>query len=326
MNGSRLPAVRFLLKGRVVQNIIWLASFPKSGNTWMRAFIGSLLGFGTISEQGSMANFSSNCSSLYLWPQVFAGREQPPIEMDMAWRAEYQIGLSQMLGDARHFCKTHSRYGTVVGNRLFVPEVSRAAVVIVRNPFDVAASMANYFTTTPDKGALIAANEQLTFNNNPDGGQNRISVGSWDLNVLSWVTQTDIPMLILRYEDLYADPVKHFSRMANEVLGITDEAQIRAAVEEADFKNLQKKEAEYGFDEAKSEVNPFFWKGYPYHSLEVFTSEQQAFIWKRHGAVATAMGYRFNDGKVSLADMNMTALQALKRRYDPLINAQTVQE
>jgi aryl sulfotransferase len=309
----------------LLKNIIWLASFPKSGNTWTRAFIGSILGYGTISEQGSMSSFSSNCSSRALWPDVFAGREMPDAGMDMAWREQYQTAFSRMLGDARHFCKTHSRYGTVLGNRMFVPEVSAAVVVIVRNPFDVAASMANYFTATTDQGILIASNPLLTFNNNPDGDQNRISVGGWDVNVISWVTQTDIPMLILRYEDMHADPVKHFGRLAREVMGIDDEALIAASAAEADFSNLRKREEKFGFDEAKSKANPFFWKGYPYHSLELFTQKQKDVIWQRHGAVAEAMGYRFEGGKVTLSDIDMSALNGLRKLYESLINAPKIQ-
>jgi aryl sulfotransferase len=132
-------------------------------------------------------------------------------------------------------------------------------------------------------------------------------------------------MLILRYEDLHADPVKHFGRLAREVMGIDDEALIAASAADADFSNLRKREEKFGFDEAKSRVNPFFWKGYPYHSLEIFTQKQKDVIWQRHGAVAEAMGYRFEGGKVTLSDIDTAALNGLRKLYEPLINAQKIQ-
>ena len=307
-----------------MKNLIWLASFPKSGNTWLRAFIDSILGYGALSDKQSLSNISSSCSSRYLWPELFPADAYPQSDMTMAWRGAYQRALSEKIGTTRHFCKTHSLYGSVIGNPMIDPDVSRIAVVIVRNPFDVAASFANYFTTTPEKGMLVISNPQLVINNAGDANHNQVLVGSWDVNVVSWVTQEDIPMLILRYEDMFADPVTQFGTVAREVLGITDEAKIRAAVEDTHFSKLKAREQKFGFEEAKSKVNPFFWRGYPYHSLELFTPEQQAYIWDRHGATAEAMGYRFENGKLSLEAMDMDKLKALRKLYEPVINTMKV--
>ncbi len=308
-----------------MKNLIWLASFPKSGNTWTRAFIGSVLGFGTIGESGDFPLFTSICSGKFLWSQAFKDQPWPEVDMSMAWRVPYQRALSQLVGNSRHFCKTHSRYGTVVGNDMFAEDVSRYAVVIVRNPFDVAASMANYLTTTPEKGAAAMSNAMLTFNNTDNNRLHRISVGGWDVNIVSWLTQQDIPMIVMRYEDIHADPVGEFGRLAREVLGITDEARIRAAIEESSFEKLKAKEQKFGFNEAVSKANPFFWKGELYHSLDIFTPRQQEIIWKVHGHVAEPLGYRFENGKIHLEPMELNRIFDLRERYEPFINANSVQ-
>ncbi len=302
------------------KNIIWLASYPKSGNTWTRAFIGSLLGFGTINEAGAFSNFTSSCASASVRRTIYGDDPLPPTDMTMAWRYDTQARLSAKIGKARHFCKTHSRYGAMSGNPLINKDVSLSAVVIVRNPFDVAASMANYLTTTIDNGIKVIANDNLTFSNK-NKVQHTIMVSSWDLNILSWITQRDIPMVLMRYEDMYFKPEETFGMLARNVLQISDEERISRAIADSGFDALKEKEGAFGFQENISKVNPFFWKGYPYHALEIMDGDQKAAVWQRHKLVAEALGYRFDGTSITLEPPEMAQLSAYGDRVREYINA-----
>jgi hypothetical protein len=304
----------------MTKNLIWLASYPKSGNTWTRAFIGSVLGFGTINESGSFSNFTSSCASAAVRRQIYGEETPPPTDLTMAWRDPYQAKLSERIGKARHFSKTHSRYGSVSGNRLINPDVSLWAVVIVRNPFDVAASMANYLTTTLENGIKVIANPVLTLNN-LNRIQHTISAGSWDINIISWLTQRDIPVLLMRYEDMYFTPAETFGNLARTILGIENPERIARAVAEADFAKLKEKENTVGFQENISKVNSFFWKGYPYHALDILDQQQTEEIWQRHRLVAEALGYRFDGTAISLEAPRPESLFPLAERLRDFIHA-----
>lgn len=304
----------------MTKNLIWLASYPKSGNTWTRAFIGSILGFGTINDKGAFSQFTSSCASAVVRRQIYGEETPPETDLTHAWRVPYQERLSARIGKARHFVKTHSRYGTVSGNRLIEPSVSLAAVIIVRNPFDVAVSMANYLTTSVDNGIKVIANPALTLNN-ANRVQHTISVGSWDLNIVSWLAQSEIPTLLMRYEDMYFEPEESFGRLAREVLGIANPERIARAIEEARFDNLREKEATHGFNENISKVNPFFFKGYPYHALDILGPAEKEAIWQRHRLVAEALGYRFDGDAITLAPPDPSVFPALAWEWGHLINA-----
>ncbi len=308
------------------KNFIWIASFPKSGNTWVRAFISSLLGLGTIGEDGRFAGLTRTCNDEDLRNSLYAPDEPPPADESMAWRQDYQQRLSDKAEGKRVFCKTHARYGTIAGNALINKDVTFAAIVIVRNPIDVAASMANHLTFSNAEGIRRMSNPYLIFGNEAKNGSKLyVPVGSWDINVVSWLSQTDFPVLMVRYEDLYFAGEEHFGRIANDVLNVFDEERIKAAIEEADFSKLKEKESKYGFAEGNSATNPFFNKGRPYHALEAYSSAEKQIIWKRHGLIAEALGYRFDGESITLTTPNFPQLHAYAKHYEKILHAPALQ-
>ncbi len=285
-----------------MKNLFWMASYPKSGNTWLRAFIGGLLGQELIREDGTFPKFSSQCSDRAIFEQVFAGEIPPATEGTFAWRPAFQRALSARFGQRQHFVKTHCRYDMPDGQPLFAPDVSVRAVMIVRNPIDVAASLTNHFG--------VDLQSAISIINNADAIMAKSSsrnfptpLGDWSTFHRSWLRQTAIPLTIMRYEDLHADPERHFGKLAAEVFRVTDKDRVAQAMAAARFETLQARENRHGFDEKPTPGTQFFWKGRPFHGLEIFDSQQRRKIWDAHGEVAGLLGYRYDGTEITMGEM-----------------------
>jgi len=285
-----------------MKNIIWLASYPKSGNTWLRAFTSALLGLEIINEQGRFSPFSSQCNAKDAFEAAFQGKVAPETENTNGWRIPFQRQLSENSGEQRLFCKTHCRYSTSRGEVLFDPQSSLRAILIVRNPIDVAASLTNHFGVgVPVAINMINNAEAAMARNSPRNFE--APLGDWSSFNRSWMRQQDIPLTILRYEDMFDPDAKVFARFAGDVMDIHDGDRIEAAAKASQFDALQQKEARFGFDERPGRAERFFWKGRPWHGLEMLNSAEQSAVWKKHGPLAEKLGYHFKGGKIVLRPM-----------------------
>jgi len=285
-----------------MKNIIWLASYPKSGNTWLRAFISALIGLDTISEAGKFANFSTQCNARNTFATTFAGETPPPTEHTNAWRLPFQKKLSDAAGADRVFCKTHCRYAGADGEVLFATDAALRAILVVRNPIDVCASLTNHFGV----GVPVA----IDMINNPKASMARNSklnfetpLGDWSAFNRSWLAERDIPLMVLRYEDMFFQPETVFPMVANEIFGITDQARIEVAMNNAAFGELQGREQRFGFDERPGRAERFFWKGRPWHGLETLSKAEQRTVWARHKPMAEKLGYRWKDGQIAISPL-----------------------
>ena len=190
--------------------------------------------------------------------------------------------------------KVHDAYTlTREGEPLLGRHVARAAVYLVRDPRDVAISLAYHNSTTID--------EAITYMNAADGAlcrsrkglppQLRQKLTGWSGHVTSWLDQTDVPVHLVRYENLRADPVGVFNA-ALEGAGrsVTLDA-ITRAVSHADFSELQRQESEKGFGERMSYTAPFFRAGRVSGWRRVLTAEQITAIEHCHAVVMARLGY-----------------------------------
>lgn len=289
-----------------MKNIIWLASYPKSGNTWLRAFISAFIGLEVIGENGSFANFSTQCNARNTFATAFAGETAPPTEGTNAWRLPFQRKLAEKAGNQRIFCKTHSRYAGADGEMLFAVDAALRAILVVRNPIDVCASLTNHF------GVGVAT--AIDMINNPKAAMARNStanfetpLGDWSSFNRSWIAQRDMPLMLLRYEDMFFQPESVFPLVASELFGITDAARIEAAMDKAAFGELKEREERFGFSERPGRAERFFWKGRPWHGLELLSKAEQRAVWAKHKPMAERLGYRWKDGKIDTLPLQASA-------------------
>lgn len=279
----------------IAKKIVWLASYPKSGNTWFRAFLSALLGDGelNINEMKTDGIFSSrgifdSCTdidSTYLRDEEIK-LLQPEVFCNVA--AEYE--------KERLFIKIHDAYTYNQREQPIVPtQPSFCALYFIRNPLDIVASLANHNGSTIEQA--------ITLMNNPNGclarQKNNLNINNqlrqlmfdWSGHVESWTSQKAIPVQVIRYEDMLHDPLATFTK-AVEFMGIeVKQENIVKAIEETSFDKLKSQELKSGFKERNKKGNNFFRSGSAGNWTKELTEPQIENIIARHKNIMTSYNY-----------------------------------
>ena len=264
-------------------NIAWLASYPKSGNTWLRAFIYNL--FMQPEQPGGIAEFPKyfESESDRNWYTPYLGdRALDSIDSDEIFALKERVHkrIARKVADGTVFTKTHNRFGKVNGHPLHNLTVTAGAIVVVRNPLDIVLSMADHFGLSLDDTIKSMANENAS---SPGDDINVASfLGSWSSHVASWTTQDHERILVIRYEDMLDQPLKTFSSVAT-LLGLGDDRpRIERAVRFSSFAALRKQETELGFIERSPHSEYFFRTGRKNQWKEQLSKKQIALMTRQH--------------------------------------------
>jgi aryl sulfotransferase len=272
--------------------IWWLASYPKSGNTWLRVVLASLLS-GRPADINAMPQVSviainrARFDSALGIESADLTREQ---ETNLRPRA-YEVWAAKAAQPL--YCKTHDAYRqTPAGEPLFPTAVTLGAVCVVRDPRAVAVSLANHLAEPINKA--IARMEDAAAGLSPVS--RRLSpllfqeTGSWRDNIDSWLL-APFPVHLVRYEDMHRDPHAAFGEVA-AFLGLpSDRERIAAAVHAASFSRLQALERATGFVEKPIQATAFFREGRVDGWRQALTAEQASRIVASHGAIMRRCNY-----------------------------------
>ena len=241
--------------------IIWLASYPKSGNTWVRSFISSLL----YSKDGT--NDFSKLENIKQFPvrsqfQNFIDDLQDIKQVYQNWSiVQNYLNLDNKI----KFIKTH-HVNCKIDNFKFTDDTNSIGVIyIVRDPRNVACSVKNHFSLENFEEVKefifrehnwlgIITNKKLK----PLDNKIPTLISSWKTNYLSWKNKTK-SYLLIKYEDLIKDPHTEFSKISkyleNHLNTKFDQKKIKRAIETCSFKNLQNLEMEGKFAESTIDKN-----------------------------------------------------------------------
>ena len=257
-------------------NIVWLASYPKSGNTWLRAFLANLI---ANRAEPLRPDEIRDYTDYETRPERFselAGR--PSIELGVAEIAALRSDVHALI--ARHaqgtrLLMTHNFCGSFEGHPLFNWQVTAGAIYVVRNPLDVAVSMTHHYGLTLDEAIERLGDDRVASVN--DNVAVSHLIGSWSTHVSGWAEmaqRAEGKVIVLRYEDLLEKPAKHFARAA-KLIGLgNDKARIERAVKHTSFQTLSALEQKHGFVEAVDEKTRFFFKGRANQWREALSREQ----------------------------------------------------
>lgn len=252
-----------------------LASYPKSGNTYVRIFLAHYL----------RGNVDLNTIGFPIFSSVVNFPLYMPDRRSIQGFKESRI------------CKTHETSHGFSGR--FVDR----AVYIVRNPFDVCISYSRHMGISLDEAiiAMARTSKHLKGNDNIY----RQHIGSWSTNVYSWLNCAKFPILILSYESIVGSPELSFRRLLEFLLIPVDALRFTGTLQFCEFSNLQKREAamkllselpdapkdqKIAFKEARGS-GTFFNEGRSGHFVEKLSRSQMERILHDHGQVMEMLGY-----------------------------------
>ena len=284
-----------------MSGIIWMASYPKSGNTWFRVFLTNLRG-----EVGGPTKIndldSTPIASARDRFDDTAGIESSDLTHDEIdrLRPEIYTHLAEQAEETL-FLKVHDAYTSNDKNiPLFPNEASAGAIYIIRNPLDVAVSNAHHSGQNIDTVILRMADEETVVCANPTRlhTQLRQKFMSWSSHVKSWTEQTSFPVCVLRFEDMKLKPMKTFEK-AVKFSGLKySRKDIMQAVDLSSFEELQRQEKESGFKEKGPHSEMFFRKGEIGSWQEELTEKQVERVINDHRDVMRQFGYLGEGDKI----------------------------
>lgn len=270
--------------------LVWLASYPKSGNTWLRAFLHNYI---TEPETPYSINRLVDFSASENNALFYAEYDRRPASMfsiaeAQTMRPKVHRGLTRLHPDLV-FVKTHNACLSVHGIPLCTPEVTQGAIYIIRDPRDVAISYAAYTGQSLDEIIAFMAEPQAA--NRGTDTQIFELLGSWSLHAGSWTKQNDPRLLVLRYEDMLAAPADAFGRVIGFLGGPADSARLARAVEFSSFATLSAQEAAHGYAANAPTAGTFFRAGTAGQWRDRLTAAQRARIEADHGPMMEKFGY-----------------------------------
>ena len=251
----------FFYKYFLMLKNIFLASYPKSGNTWIRAIIGNLYNFDkdfSLKTLKSIPFLSIKKNFNEFENKFFSDNNF----LHFDWVSQNIIECQKILNNKSNHLnifKTHS-----VRHKKFTNETVNAGFIyIVRDPRDIVVSFKNFSGKEFDEiiNELIFQKKLMI---NTNGAKELLS--TWDLHVQSWLNYNTVPRLIIKYEDLKLNPkevvlnIKEFLNKIHKLKIDLSDQHIDKIIENTNFNNLIKLENQNGFDEA-TKYSKFFRSG-----------------------------------------------------------------
>ncbi len=248
-----------------LKNLLWIASYPKSGNTWMRAILTSLFysddgifDFKLLPkiDQFEKLQYFDFVKDINI-DEYKKLNELPTISKYWA-EAQKRIKSKKLIFFKTHSCN-YSHNNLNYTNQL----KTRGGIYIIRDPRDVAISYSKFIGESIDKTIdyMLGPSRQI-WNQNKSLG---IILSRWDYHVASWLN-LKAPIIFIRYEDLLDKTEKILNELINfltEELKIKidiNQKKIDNIIQSTSFNLLKQKEEKEGFREA-SKSSAFFREG-----------------------------------------------------------------
>ncbi len=241
---------------------IWLASYPKSGNTWVRLFLSALLS----KKELDINNIETDgiISSRYIIDSTLGINSAEIPEKDfLPYRSQlYHKWANTFTQKEYLLCKVHDSC-ILEGEILFPPEITRGVIYIIRNPFDMVASMANHSGITIDQSAKMLCNNNYKLAAKKSGLNTQISqhLGTWSQHIETWTNIHRDNMIVIRYEDMLLKGLETFSKIVNYLELQSSSEMIEEAIRLTSFDTIQKIEDQTKFSEKPKKSELFFRSG-----------------------------------------------------------------
>ena len=279
----------------VNQGIVWLASYPKSGNTWFRVFLTHII-------NGTNCNLNLNrtsivgtgCAARFMMDRALGFDSRLLYEEELErlrpsiydWHAKNQPGVQ--------YFKIHDACYTATNKASVIPKkISIGAIYFIRNPLDVVISFAYHMNCSINDAIQMMNCPTLALKGSAAKplSQIRQVCSSWSWHVESWISNSDINVLTLRYEDMIYSPGKTFSSALAFLQIKVSEDIFLNALDKSQFAQLKQDEQINGFRESAAPERPFFRKGIAGDWVNTLTDSQIKRIVSDHGPMMRHFGY-----------------------------------
>ena len=247
------------------RKIVWIASYPKSGNTWLRCFLDAYF-LREVDINDLVCSVSDdNGNRAVLGGEGHNDIMDAPIDIVMMTR---QMALLRLVDAYRQsavpgvplYVKTHNANVIANGMEMIPERLTQATLHIVRDPRDVLPSFANHIGKDLDSTVEYMMDIYRVL----DGRKSRKipdMLSSWGKHYSSFRQSDQHNVMTFRYEDMKAAPVQAFSAMLKHSGVEPDEARVKAALQLVELSKLKKQEAEKGFTEQSRKADGQFFGG-----------------------------------------------------------------
>jgi len=231
--------------------IIWIASYPKSGNTYLRSFISSYY----FSKKGKF-DFDLLLNILQFPSIKFSKKKiNSELEASQNWIYNQRQFFS---GEKIHFIKTHSSLNKYKGNSFTNEKLSLGAIYIVRDPRNLITSMTHHYSLNYEQAYLKLINEKQTLLEKSSDGDcsNFTFLGSWSNHYKAWKNTKEFKTLFIKYEELENNKFDTFKKVVNFIDSLKqnksyiNEKKLINSINSTNFSNLRNKEENEGFEES----------------------------------------------------------------------------
>ena len=238
--------------------IIWIASYPKSGNTWIRSLLCAYL----FSKDGKfnfdlLKNINQFSSKNLLSDSIEDDKYQSKI-------IENWIPAQKIINEDKkiHFLKTHNALCTINGNKFTDENNTMAAIYIVRDPRNLITSLSHHYSFNINEAFSFLTNKKkIIFPINfkkKDKIKNSIQdfnfLTDWSGHYQSWKNIGFCPIKIIKYEDILADTQKVFFSILDFLSQFIklkiERDKVQQSLYSTSFKTLSKMEDEQDFSES----------------------------------------------------------------------------
>ena len=259
--------------------IIWISSYPKSGNTWVRTFISTYYLSSSDKFDFSMLKNIRQFPHEKFFDKKISDINSAINNWDLA---QYNINLRNKL----IFLKTHGALVKINNTAFTNKRHTLGAIYIVRDPRNVVTSLANHYQLTFDESLKFMTNKKKFLLKKSDSSNfgNFTFLNSWSEHYKSWLYNKEFNLLFIKYEDLENDTLNTFKKIVKFLNKITkkdkkiDIDRLVKIIDTISFETLKKKENEEGFPEAiinnEKQTVDFFYLGKKNKWQKLLSSKQ----------------------------------------------------
>jgi len=230
--------------------IVWITSYPKSGNTWVRSFLSAYY----FTKKGNFEFELLNNIQQYPQKFFFDKKIQKPGEVSLYWKSSQEkIARKKKIT----FLKTHNSLNSINGNEFTSTKHTLGVIYIVRDPRNVITSLKNHYELNYEQSLNFMLNERKFLQKSGETDYADFHfLNSWSNHYKSWISTNLFKRMFIKYEDLEKNSYKTFKNLIFFINSLcknneeVNEEKIQNCIKSINFKKLKEKEKKIGFPEA----------------------------------------------------------------------------